>query len=86
MKNIDDKILEDIKNDTDNIQIPESLSPDNMMAKIAKKKEEGYFAVEENKEKNSGKKNNTKLAALLSSSRWRYCAHRRLYCRTPGTC
>ena len=68
MKNIDDKILEDIKNDTDNIQIPESLSPDNMMAKIAKKKEEGYFAVEENKEKNGGKKNNTKLAALLSSS------------------
>ena len=43
MKNIDDRILEDIKNDTENIQIPESLSPDNMMSRIAKKKEEGYF-------------------------------------------
>ena len=47
MSNIDDKILEDINNDAENIQIPDSLSPDNMMAKITKKKAEGYF--EENK-------------------------------------
>ena len=68
MKNIDDRILEDIKNDTENIQIPESLSPDNMMAKIAKKKEEGYFNVEENKEKKSSKKFNKKLVAWITGS------------------
>ena len=68
MKNIDDRILEDIKNDTENIQIPDSLSPDNMMAKIAKKKEEGYFATEENKEKKSGKKFNKKLVAWITGS------------------
>ena len=55
MNNIDDRILEEIKNDTENIQIPESLSPDNMMAKIAKKKSEGYF--EENIQKENKKKN-----------------------------
>ena len=68
MKDIDDRILEDIKNDTENIQIPESLSPDNMMAKIAKKKEEGYFATEENDEKKGGKKFNKKLAAWITGS------------------
>ena len=56
MSNIDDKILEDINNDAENIQIPDSLSPDNMMAKIAKKKVEGYF--EENKKEEKSKKSN----------------------------
>ena len=57
MNNIDDRILEEIKNDAENIQIPESLSPDNMMAKIAKKKSEGYFEESIQEEKKNGKKN-----------------------------
>ena len=57
MNNIDDRILEEIKNDAENIQIPESLSPDNMMAKIAKKKSEGYFEESIQEEKKNRKKN-----------------------------
>lgn len=57
MNNIDDRILEEIKNDAENIQVPESLSPDNMMAKIAKKKSEGYFEESIQEEKKNRKKN-----------------------------
>lgn len=57
MNNIDDRILEEVKNDAENIQIPESLSPDNMMAKIAKKKSEGYFEESIQEEKKNRKKN-----------------------------
>lgn len=63
-----------IKEDADNVQIPDSLSPDNMMKKIAKMKEEGAF--KENKEENiskdnkgnkkKNKRNKRKLMALIS--------------------
>ncbi len=65
----DIRSLNIIKEDADNVQIPDSLSPDNMMKKIAKMKEEGAF--KESKEVNIGKKNNKKknkrkLMALIS--------------------
>ena len=65
MNNIDDRILEEIKNDAENIQIPESLSPDNMMAKIAKKKSEGYFeeSIQEEKKNRKKKKISKKIIA-----------------------
>ena len=68
MKNQHDRILDDIKSDTDKIQIPDSLLPDNMMARIAKKKQEGYFLEEAKKDKNSDKKFNKKLATWITGS------------------
>ena len=67
--NIEDRNLEIISKDAQDIQIPEGLSPDNMMAKIAKKKAEGYFAETVQGEKKSKKRSkiNKKMIALMTS-------------------
>lgn len=61
---MEDRELDMIRNDADNIQIPESLSPDNMMAKIAKKKAEGYFEESKKEEKKSKKRHNISKKAI----------------------
>ena len=67
MNNIDERNLEIIREDAKDIQIPESLSPDNMMAKIAKKKAEGYFVDDVKEDKKANKKKiNKKLIAWIS--------------------
>ena len=67
--NIENRNLEIISKDAQDIQIPEGLSPDNMMAKIAKKKAEGYFAETVQGEKKSKKRSkiNKKMIALMTS-------------------
>ena len=70
----DTKILDKMNEEAEKIQVPDSLSPDNMMKKIAKMKEEGAFKESEevNNDKKSkrnnkkNKKNKKKLMALIS--------------------
>ncbi|MEE0862128.1 MAG: beta-propeller domain-containing protein [Lachnospiraceae bacterium] len=61
----DTKILDKINQEAENIQIPDSLSPDNMMKRIAEMKEEGAFK-EAKDNKNNKKRNKRKLISLIS--------------------
>lgn len=59
MSNMNDKhLLEHIKSDAGDIEIPEGIIPENMMKRLREKKETGYF--EESKSDNKGNKRSKK--------------------------